>query len=228
MGVLFMHRIFGITQTLAVSALTLSLAACATAPRGSAEARLEQQSEWFSSSHIQGCLIGAALGGGICAAAGGNVGTCVASALAGCGLGYTAAQYMNQKRQQYASQEQMLQSIIADVRQDNQRISSYLATERQVIQENLKKLDRIEQAYAQKKISLDEAKSQVSQLRDTQKLLEEKVKDLRNVEKQWQDRYAMANDPRVAQEVQSLKQQVDTAHQDVQSYVERLNVSTIG
>jgi hypothetical protein len=213
-------------KTLAVSVLTASLAACATA-HSPGDKRLEQQSEWFSSSHLQGCLLGAALGGGICAAAGGNVGTCVASALGGCALAMTAAEYMTQKRQQYASEEQQLQSIIADVRQDNQNVASYVATERKVIDENLKKLAQIEQAYAQKKITLDEAKKQLSSLQNTQKLLAEKTKDLRNVEQKWQERYAMANDPRIGQEVQSLRQQVGAAQQDVQRYTERLSVSTI-
>lgn len=214
-------------NTLAVALATLALSACATVPRSPSEQRLETQSEWFSSSHLQGCLLGAALGGGGCALAGGNTATCVASALAGCGLGLTAAEYMTQKRQQYANQEQFLQSVITDVRQDNQRVSSYVATQQQVVNENLAKLAQLEQDYAQHKISLDEAKKRKAVLRKTQALLEKKLDDLRHVDKQWQDRYAVATDPRIGQEVQTLQQQVNAADQEVRGFTQKLDVSTV-
>lgn len=107
-------------------------------------------------------------------------------------------------------------------------MGAVLVTQRQLIADNLRKLDQIEQGYQQKKISLVAAQKQIKELRDSQKLLKEKVADLRNVQKQWQDRHALVKDPQLEQEVQTLKRQVDTADKDVQNYVGRLNVSTLG
>ncbi|MFZ2405644.1 MAG: hypothetical protein WAW41_10940, partial [Methylobacter sp.] len=62
-------------NTAVAIALTISLTGCATVPKSqmsNAESQLDEQSSWFSRSDVQGALIMGALGGGICALAGGN------------------------------------------------------------------------------------------------------------------------------------------------------------
>ena len=128
--------------TAAVVAAAMLVASCAGAggdpqftdpgrPLTSAEMRMRQQANDFDRTLAEGVAIGAlggaAAGAGIGALAGGNNrGT---SALIGAGIGavlgslagYTAGSYYAKKKGQYADQEQLLDSMIADARTDAQK-----------------------------------------------------------------------------------------------------------
>ena len=219
-----------------IVALSIGLGGCATvarSPMSAAETQLEQQSSWFSRSDVQGALFVALLAGGICAAAGGNAGQCVASAAGGALLGYSAGAYMNSLRTNYRSQEAMLAKTLSDIQVDNQRIATYLATERQVIREKVARLNVIKQGLQQKSLNAAKVQSELNGLRETQKKLAKKASDLGKVQNKWEETYAMLNvrDHRVESEIGTMRQQIQTIQQDNESFKRQLNdinISTVG
>lgn len=181
-----------------------------------AEIQLDEQSSWFSSSEFQGALFGAALGGVTCALAGGNAATCVGSAVAVGALGYAAGAYMNSLRTNYSTQEAQMAKALSDIQADNQRIASYLATERQVIREKNARLNVIKQGLEQKTLTLSKVQGELDGLRARQEKLAKTANDLGAVENKWHETYAMMNiqDQRMEQQISAMQQRIQAVQQD--------------
>lgn len=211
-----------------VTAVSIAINGCATMPASQmspAEKQLEEQSQWFERTDVQGALIGAILAGGICAAAGGRAGTCVASAAGGAVLGYSAGAYMDSLRKNYSSQEAMLNQALTDIQADNQKISNYLIAEQKVVQEKMAKLESIKHGLEQKTLSASVARSELDKLRQTQDKLAKKASDLSAVQNKWEKTYAMleTHDQRMAGQIGTMKQQLHTIQQDNENYKKALN-----
>lgn len=113
--------------------------------------RLRAQDQDFNRTVGEGAVTGAVVGGLIGFLAGGRrnrgAGTLIGAgvgALAGTAAGY----YVAQKKQQYANENQRLDSMTADVRSDNARLEAYIANTRTVVAQNKAELARLRSAIA--------------------------------------------------------------------------------
>ena len=216
------------TRVMLLVALTLGFAGCATAPPSQmspAEAQLEQQSSWFSRTDVQGAVLGSLVGGGVCALAGGNLATCLASAAGGGLLGYSAGAYMNSLRANYATQETQLAKALSDIQMDNQRTASYVSAEQQVIQEKTARLEMLKQARANKTLSESQIKTELAALRATSDKLTKKASDLGQVQNKYEQTYKALNvrDQRMESQLAVMRQQTQTVNQSTETYKRQLD-----
>ncbi|WP_295458263.1 hypothetical protein [uncultured Thiodictyon sp.] len=125
-----------------------------------AERRMREQSNAFQKTVWEGVLVGAGTG----SVAGGLYGIirgeraenvlkdAAIGAAAGAAAGGIAGTYVAHKQQQYASKEDQLDAMIADVRKSNEETQSLIASVRQVIAEDKRRL-----AAVQKQVRLGKA-----------------------------------------------------------------------
>ncbi len=125
------RRTIGSIEALVIGLAVLSYGCAGVSSRpgqtlSPAESAIREEGRWFSASNIQACLLLGAAAGGLCALLGGNAAQCALSAVAACGIGVGVNQYLQAKRQKYASQEQFLQALIGDVNKENQHAATLL------------------------------------------------------------------------------------------------------
>src|SRR5699024_4747893 len=136
-------------RLMAVLSISAVLALSGCQSNSGADPRLKNNSdmEFFSKSGITACAGGAAIGAlGCLVSNSSNKGACMLiAAVAGCGVGIGANAYLDNKRQNYASKESMLNSMIDDVKKENQHLQRASNTARAVINDDKRALAKIEQ-----------------------------------------------------------------------------------
>lgn len=230
-----------------VSAVTASLvlAACASAPTRSpvysAEDRLREDSRAFRSSDAEACLL-VGTGAGLLAYfltdsrhSGRRTRNALIAAAAGCGVGVGTNRYVQAKRTQYADEEVRLQAMIQDVRADNARLRRVVNAAREVVDDDRRRIEAIDRAYAQRRISLAEARAQMAAVDNNRAYLEQTLANLRQREREWrrvadQERRrnpgaAMA---RMDQEIDRLEKQIASLEYELEILVDRRRVSPVG
>jgi len=125
------------------------LAGCQTLGMGSsaeADPLLEQDKPTFlvSKSGLQSCAIGAGLGALGALLLGSDATTIAVSAAAGCGVGAGADYLLDQRRAEFANNEQRMNSYISDIQADNQKLQAYMMNVRQVVDKNKRQLAQID------------------------------------------------------------------------------------
>lgn len=220
----------------AVVAAAVFLASCAQTggsaqytdpgrPLTPAELRMRQQTNDFNRTLAEGvavgALTGAAAGAGIGALAGGNnrgsaalIGAGI-GALVGSLAGYAAGSYYAKKKGKYADQEQLLDSMIADVQADNQKTQALVQDARTVAAADNQKLDKIKRDVAAKRISQEQAQKELAAIDSNRQVLEQSIASLSKRRDEWrqtaQEARADANNPRLAQldsEISKLDKQI--------------------
>lgn len=217
-----------------VLVVVLLVNGCATASSGGdtgrpltpAEERMRQQSSDYDRTIAEGigvgALAGAALGAGIGAAAsGGNRGKgaaigAVIGGLVGAAAGGMTGQYYADKKKQYANEEQLLDSIIADLETENRRLDSLVADTRTVVADDHRKLDQVRSDLAANRVSRQEASRRLAAVDSNRKVLAATIAKLRNRRDEWRSvaqkaRADGAGNPKVAQidqEINRLESQV--------------------
>lgn len=124
------------------------LAGCQTLGMGSsadADPLLEQDKPTFlvSKSGFQSCAIGAGIGAIGALLFGGDAATIAVAAAAGCGVGAGADYLLDQRRAEFANNEQRMNSYISDIRADKQKLQAYMVNVRQVVEKNKRQLAQI-------------------------------------------------------------------------------------
>lgn len=134
-------------RLMAVLSISAVLALSGCQSNSGADPRLKNNSdmEFFSKSGITACAGGAAIGAlGCLVSNSSNKGACMLiAAVAGCGVGIGANAYLDNKRQNYATKEEMLNSMIADIQNENQRLQSASNTAKAVIADDKKRLQKL-------------------------------------------------------------------------------------
>ena len=169
----------------AVLSLVL-LAGCAGITSYGVDPRLTQgdDSDYFTKSGVQACAAGAAAGALACLVSNsGNKAACMAiAAVAGCGIGAGVDALIDQRRKQAASKEQYLNSLIADVQNDNQKMAERISTFDQVISENSKTLAALQTAVANKTVDQKKATADLAQLTRNKEYMEKHSHEPKNAE----------------------------------------------
>ena len=136
------------SRLLVIAAVSL-LAGCQTLGMGSsaeADPLLEQDKPTFlvSKSGFQSCAIGAGVGALGALLFGGDAATIAIAAAAGCGVGAGADYVLDQRRAEFANNEQRMNSYISDIQADKQNLQAYMVNVRQVVDKNKRQLAQID------------------------------------------------------------------------------------
>jgi hypothetical protein len=136
------------SRLLVIAAVSL-LAGCQTLGMGSSAAvdpLLEQDKPTFlaSKSGLQSCAIGAGVGALGALLFGGDAATIAIAAAAGCGVGAGADYLLDQRRAEFANNEQRMNSYISDIQADKQNLQAYMVNVRQVVGKNKRQLAQID------------------------------------------------------------------------------------
>ena len=120
------------------------------------EEQLREQGRKFDKTVWQGALIGAVAGAVIGAVAGGDAEDAVGGAIVGAGIGALAGMYIAHKQKLYASAEDQLDSMIADVRASNRDAEALIADAKTVLAEDRRRLSAIDARYRRGQATEDE------------------------------------------------------------------------
>ncbi len=136
-----------------------------------AEQRLRRQSNAFRKTVWEGVLIGAGAGTLWGVIQGDEAKDVLLKAAIGGAVGGLAGAYIASKQKQFSSKEDQLDAMIADVRRSNQETEELIASARQVIAEDKKRLAAVEQRYRKGQASQSEVASMRSRITDNQAVI---------------------------------------------------------
>lgn len=111
------------------------------------ERRLRQQSQAFQKTVWQGALIGAGAGALWGLIQGDDTRGVLTKAAIGGAVGGLAGLYVAEKQKEFANEEDQLDSMIADVRKSNAETEALIASARQVLAEDRRRLAAVERRY---------------------------------------------------------------------------------
>jgi hypothetical protein len=112
-----------------------------------AEQRMRRQSKAFQRTVWEGALLGATAGAILQAYAIHGIKGVLSATAVGGATGGLAGSYLATKQKEYAAVEAQLDSMIADVRQSNRQAETLIATAREVLAEDRRRLAAVEQRY---------------------------------------------------------------------------------
>jgi septal ring factor EnvC (AmiA/AmiB activator) len=225
-----------------ISILVLaSFTACAVGPRRTeplspAEQNMRREAQFFSESGIVACAV-----------AGGATGVLVAvfdkskdrywhavlAAVAACGVAAGANYYLEAKRVEHADNEGRLNAMITDIRNENARLNSLIASTEVVIAEEKAKFDRIDAEYKRKALSLDQAKTRLASIEDNKQFLEETLAKLKSREAEWQrvaqqERQSAANTAGLDREISQLHERIAQLEGQLEEFDQLRIVEAVG
>lgn len=229
--------------------VSLLLSACQTMgadgrPLTPAEQRMREQADTYNQTIFEGALTGC--GAGLLAGmllgattkknkgqnvlAGAAIG-CVAGAAIGGGVGA----YVADKQEKYATKEQQLDSMIADVRVDNQRLAGLITATEQVIADDKTRMDQIDHDLAAGKITMEQAKQKMAAVDDNRAYLDNTLAELNKRKDTYlaaaQETAAGASKTKAAAmnaEIATLQKQIAQLESDRDSLAKRRTVSRVG
>lgn len=158
---------------------------------GQADPRLtgNDSAQFFSKSGWQACGGGALVGVLGCQL--GNPSdkkNCMLkAALAGCGVAMGVNYYLDQRRSEYSNEEQRLNMMLNDVREDNRKLQSLTQTARSVMAEDRQQIEQIKRDIAAKKVDRSQAQKQIAEIDANTQYLKKSLADLKSREKQWRE-----------------------------------------
>ncbi len=150
----------------------------------------------------------------------------------GCGAGMGVNQYVQTRRTQYANDEQRLQVMIMDVRQDNERLERLVGTTKQVVAADRRRIAGIDAAYRSKEISIARARSEMNSVLDNRDHLRQTLGALGRKESEWKqvsmyERRA-GNDTRALDaEINELRRKISTIEEELAVMDQEISVSPV-
>lgn len=240
-----------VAKAVAVSlSATMLLSACQTTgssdrPLTANEQRMREQAATYNQTVAEGALLGCLAGGGVGAGVG-AVGSkkkkgqnALLGAALGCAVGGVvgagAGAYIADKQEQFATKEQQLDSMIADVRGDNQKLSQLISNTQMVIADDKARMDQIDQQLASGKITMDQARKQMASVDDNRTYLDNTIQGLRKKKetyaeaaKQTTSDVPKAKADAMNQEIATLERQIAQLEAERNSLVQRRTVSRVG
>lgn len=223
-----------------VVAACLFLAACATSnvdqsTLSPAEKRLREQADTFNQTVVEGAVAGCVAGLLVGLLAGGNnrgQGAAIGCA-AGAAVGGATGYYIADKQEQYANEEARLDSMTDDVRKDNQRLADMIATSRQVIAEDSKTLDGLNQKIASGQMSKEKAKQELARIDENTQYMQKTLAKLKEkhdeyVQARAQTQGSAQRAQAMDKEIGTLEKQIAQLEGDINGLMQRRQVARIG
>lgn len=224
-----------------VVAACVFLAACATSnvdqsTLSPAEKRLREQADTFNQTVVEGAVAGCAVGllVGLLAAGNGSRGQGAAiGCAAGAAMGGATGYYIADKQEQYANEEARLDSMTDDVRKDNQRLADMIATSRQVIAEDSKTLEGLNQKVASGKMSKEKARQELARIDENTQYMQKTLAKLKEKHEEYvQARAQTEGSAKRTQamdgEIAKLEKQIAQLEGDINGLMQRRQVARIG
>jgi hypothetical protein len=197
----------GATQTASASTGSLS----------PAEQRMREQSRAFERTVWEGALIGAGAGALIGALRGGDTKDILKGALIGGALGGLAGAYVANKQKQYSDKEDQLDSMIADVRESNRDTEELIASVRQVVAEDKRRLAEVERRYKAGKATEAELQGTRTRIADNRTVVAQASKGARDkysmfqgAEKTYREQNPGTDTGRLQQALKAYNSQIQT------------------
>lgn len=209
--------------------VSLLLSACQTTgannrPLTPAEQRMREQADTYNQTIFEGG------GKKSTMLADGAIG-CVAGAAIGGGVGA----YVADKQEKYATKEEQLDSMITDVKAENQRLAGLVTATQQVIVADKARLDQIDKDLASGKITMAQAKEKIAAVDDNKAYLDNTIAELRKRQTNYADaasqtaRGAPKSKVRAMnEEITTLEKQIAQLEAERDSLAQRRTVSRVG
>jgi len=219
-----------ISKIIIVIAITILVVGCSTTgtvnnsqgnPTMSVDERLKQESNKFVKKVATGSIFGAVIGGAagaalgaiIVAASGGRGGEliwqlAVAGAATGAIVGGASAVYFDEKQKQYAKEEDRINSMIADVKTDNEDLVAYLKTVDEYNSSSKEKIAYIRQQSKNTSGDIKSVKKELEKIQESQKLIAQAAQFMREKKKAYAEAVAMQNKISGTRSTASLDDQI--------------------
>lgn len=205
-------------------------------PLTPAEQRMRAQAADFNRTIAEGVVFGALLGAMAGAATGAAVksknrgeGAAIGAAigaLAGGLAGGIAGSYYADKKQQYANEEARLNSIVADLRQQNTELAALVDSTRTVVAEDQRRLDQINQDLAANRITRQQAQRQLADVDGNIRFLQQTVATLKERQADWKAVAESARSDTSSARIQQMDQEINRLEQQISLMESELNALT--
>ncbi|MCF1958131.1 hypothetical protein L1K40_26515, partial [Escherichia coli] len=135
--------------------------------------------------------------------------------------------YLDNKRQNYATKEEMLNSMIADIRNENQRLQSASNTAKAVIADDKKAIAKIQQEMKQQRLNKEAAEKQLKGIDANIAALRSRLADMKKREGEWRDIAAQSRQDglktaQLDKQIDGMKKQVTSLQEELDSlYTQR-------
>jgi hypothetical protein len=223
-----------------VLAVAMLLAGCTTTRDVSqmtpAERRMHEQGQDFNRTMAEGAVAGAVLGAILGAALSSHNRAQGAAIGAGVGLaaGTLGGYYVAKQKEAFATEEGRLDSMIGDVRGDNQRLQQLTASAREVIVQDRQRLDQIDREVAAGTAQSDSVRRRLAAVDENAKFLRSTLDNLNKRLAEYRDaatrerRQNHANTAGLDGEIARMEQQVASLESELQALVSRRKVTRVG
>lgn len=200
-----------------------------------AQQKMRQAGKAFDTTVVEGALFGAIAGAALGALVGGNGTSAAIGALAGTVAGTAAGTYVANKQSKFASQEQRLNSEIADVVQKNRELDAFIAASQAAVTEQQTRLADLKAKYDAKGVSKSEVESAVALAEESQKDLRAAIEKLNKSRADYEE--ALASERKAAggakvQEldttISSLKEKIAQLEKQYDGLTQSIQVARVG
>ncbi|SUS05143.1 putative Glycine zipper [Candidatus Defluviicoccus seviourii] len=189
------------------------------------EERMRTQAADYNRTIAEGIAVGAAAGAGAGALAGlaacrGKldcmlIGMAIGAVL-GAGLGGFGGKYYADKKERYVNEEQRLDAITVDFRNNNTKLEDEIANIRLVTLDNKKRIEAVKRDLAAQRMSAEQARKELATIDSNRTFLQTRVDELKKLRNDFREvaqqaRADSGNNPRVAQmdsEINAMERQI--------------------
>lgn len=182
-----------------------------------AERRMREQSRAFQRTIWEGALIGASAGAIWGLIERDNAKDVLKKALIGGAVGGLAGAYVAHIQKEYATAEDQLDAMIADVRRSNQETEALIASVREVIAEDRRRLASARQRYQSGQATAAELASTRRRIEDNQAIVNQAAKGARDqydmfqgAEREFREQNPDTDTGNLRRELDAYNQQIDT------------------
>jgi len=181
------------------------------------EQRLRKQSQAFQRTVWEGVLIGASAGALLGVFQGKDTEGILKRALIGGAVGGLAGAYIANKQKQYSNKEDQLDSMISDVQKSNKETEELIASARQVMAEDKRRLASVQSRYKAGQASeadLNSTRRKVSEnkavVTQATKGAREKYSMFEGAEREYRQQNPGTDTGRLQSELKAYNQQIET------------------
>jgi uncharacterized protein YcfJ len=145
-----------IKKTVTAFTIVAFLGACQTTQNAASNAnltpeekRLREQADDFNTTIVEGAVFGAIAGavlGALLSSGSNRAKGAAAGAVAGAALGGASGYYVAKSKENFATEQAKLDSMITDVKADNSRLQAYIANTNSVVSKNQQELNAMQTA----------------------------------------------------------------------------------
>jgi len=182
-----------------------------------AEQRMRQQSRAFQKTVWEGALLGASAGAVWGVIRGDDTKDILKKALIGGAVGGLAGTYVAHKQSQYASKEDQLDSMIADVRESNRQTEELIVSVREVIAEDKRRLASAQKRFQAGQITEAELASTRQRITANKAVVAQATKGAREkhamfdgAQREYRQRNPGTDTARLQGELDAYNQQIQT------------------